>query len=109
MAIYGGTIPIWVGGWRYADAMKELGFDVFDDIVDHSYQFLEDPIERTDKSIELNLDLLSSFTMTPQILERLQHNLDLMLDGVFEKQVEKQLRDTNFTLSRDHAGLCIVE
>ena len=109
MAIYGGTIPIWVGGWRYADAMKELGFDVFDDIVDHSYQSLEDPIERIDKSIELNLDLLSSFTMTPQILERLQHNLDLMLDGVFEKQLEKQLRDTNFTLSRDHAGLCIVE
>ena len=109
MAIYGGTIPIWVGGWRYADAMKELGFDVFDDIVDHSYQSLEDPIKRIDKSIELNLHLLSGFTMTPQILERLQHNLNLMLDGVFEKQVEKQLRDTNFTLSRDHAGLCIIE
>ena len=109
MAIYGGTIPIWVGGWRYADAMKELGFDVFDDIVDHSYQSLEDPIKRIDKSIELNLHLLSGFTMSPQILERLQHNLNLMLDGVFEKQVEKQLRDTNFTLSRDHAGLCIIE
>ena len=54
MAIYGGTVPIWVGGWRCADSMRMLGFDVFDDLVDHSYQSLEDPIERIDKSIELN-------------------------------------------------------
>jgi hypothetical protein len=107
MAIYGGTIPIWVGGWRCADSMRMLGFDVFDDLVDHTYQSLEDPIRRVEKSIELNLDLLSSFTMTSQILLRLQHNLDLMLDGVFEKQIEKQLHETNFTLCREHANLSV--
>jgi len=105
MAIYGGTVPIWVGGWRCADSMRMLGFDVFDDLVDHSYQSLEDPLRRVEKSIELNLDLLSSFTMTPQILLRLQHNLDLMLNGVFDKQIEKQLHETNFTLCREHVGL----
>ena len=107
MAIYGGTIPIWVGGWRCADSMRMLGFDVFDDLVDHTYQSLEDPLRRVDKSIELNLDLLSSFTMTSQILLRLQNNLDLMLDGVFEKQIEKQLHETNFTLCREHADLSV--
>ena len=107
MAIYGGTVPIWVGGWRCADSMRMLGFDVFDDLVDHSYQSLEDPLRRVEKSIELNLDLLSSFTMTPQILLRLQHNLDLMLNGVFDKQIEKQLHETNFTLCREHVGLSV--
>ena len=107
MAIYGGTVPIWVGGWRCADSMRMLGFDVFDDLVDHSYQSLEDPRRRVEKSIELNLDLLSSFTMTPQILLRLQHNLDLMLNGVFDKQIEKQLHETNFTLCREHVGLSV--
>ena len=32
MAIMGGNIPIWFGGWKCADSMRYLGFDVFDDI-----------------------------------------------------------------------------
>ena len=100
MAIYGGTIPIWVGAWRCADTMRSQGFDVFDDIVDHSYQNLEDPWDRINKSIELNQELLSSFKISTPILTRLEHNLDLMLNGVFEKEVRKQLDETNITLRR---------
>ena len=107
MAVYGGTIPIWVGGWRCADAMRSQGFDVFDDIVDHSYQSLADPWDRINKSIELNQELLSSFTISSPILTRLQHNLDLMLDGVFEKEVEKQLYETDITLCRKHGRLSL--
>ena len=103
MAIYGGTIPLWVGGWRCADAMQDLGFDVFDDIVDHSYQSLEDPWDRINKSIQLNQELLSNFTISSPILTRLQHNLDLMISGVFQKEVEKQLHGTNFTFCKEHA------
>ena len=107
MAVYGGTIPIWVGGWRCADAMRLLGFDVFDDIVDHSYQALEDPWQRVRKSISLNKSLLSNFTITTPIITRLQHNFDLMISGVFEKEVEKQLDETNYTICREHAGLSL--
>ena len=107
MAVYGGTIPIWVGGWRCADAMRSQGFDVFDDIVDHSYQSLEDPWDRINKSIELNQELLSSFKISPSILTRLKNNLDLMLNGVFEQEVRNQLDETNITLRREHAGLSL--
>ncbi len=107
MSIYGGNIPIWVGGWRCADSMQRLGFDVFDDIVDHSYQILEDPLQRVRNSITLNKKLLSNFEITTSIIKRLQHNLDLMVSGVFEKEVEKQLHETNFTLCRKHAGLSL--
>jgi len=107
MAVYGGTIPIWVGGWRCADAMRSQGFDVFDDIVDHSYQSLDNPWDRINKSIELNQELLSSFTISPSILKRLEHNLDLMLNGVFEREVRKQLDETNITLCRKHGRLSL--
>ena len=107
MSIYGGNIPIWVSGWRCADSMQRLGFDVFDDIVDHSYQTLEDPLQRVRNSITLNKKLLSNFEITTSIIKRLQHNLDLITSGVFEKEVEKQLHETNFTLCRKHAGLSL--
>ena len=107
MSIYGGNIPIWVGGWRCADSMQRLGFDVFDDIVDHSYQTLEDPLQRVRNSITLNKKLLSNFEITTSIIKRLQHNLDLITSGVFEKEVEKQLHETNFILCRKHAGLSL--
>ena len=80
---------------------------VFDDIVDHSYQNLEDPWDRINKSIELNQDLLSSFKISPPILTRLKHNLDLMLNGVFEKEARKQLDETNITLRRKHGCLSL--
>lgn len=107
MAIYGGTIPLWVGGWRCADAMRAQGFDVFDDIVDHSYQSLADPWDRINRSIQLNQELLSSFTISSPILTRLQHNLDLMLDGVFEREVENKLDETDITLCREHGCLSL--
>tara|TARA_B100001057_G_scaffold282613_1_gene282979 strand:+ start:7311 stop:8219 length:909 start_codon:yes stop_codon:yes gene_type:complete len=92
MAIYGGTIPIYIGGWRCADSLKLLGFDVFDDIVDHSYETLEDPWERIEKAFYLNKDLLENFTMTNNILVRLQHNLDLLTSEVFDREAKKQLK-----------------
>ena len=92
MAIYGGTIPIYIGGWRCADSMKLLGFDVFDDIVDHSYETLEDPWERIEKAFYLNIHLLENFAISNSIIERLQHNLDLLTSGVFDREVDKQLK-----------------
>lgn len=88
MAIYGGTIPIYVGGWRSADSLRIMGFDVFDDIVDHSYETLEDPWERVTKAFALNIDLLKSFTITDTVLKRMQCNLDLLTDGVFRKALQ---------------------
>jgi hypothetical protein len=85
MAIYGGTVPIWVGGWRIADYMRDQGYDVFDDIVDHSYQTLTDPAQRVQQAIVRNIDLLKNGT-TPTV-DRLKHNLDLLKENNFQQQV----------------------
>jgi hypothetical protein len=89
MALYAGTIPIWVGGWRIADYMASMGFDVFNDIVDHSYQSEPDPELRCNYAVERNLELLTNFDLAFVSIEltRLQHNYDLLQQNVFLKDV----------------------
>lgn len=88
MAIYGGTIPIWVGGWRIADYMRDRGFDVFDDVVDHSYQSLKNPAQRVQQSIELNLSLLQQpdHDFFSRYQSRLKHNLNLAKSVLWQRQ-----------------------
>lgn len=85
MAIYGGTVPIWVGGWRIPDYMRQIRFDVFDDVVDHSYQNLNDPEERCRRAVVDNLHLLQ----TPVKVDhsRLRHNFDLIKTNPWMSQV----------------------
>lgn len=64
-----GTIPIWVGGWGIPQKMKELGFCVFDDIVDHSYQCLPDPQQRIDFALEKNRHLLKDAGLVQEYFE----------------------------------------
>jgi len=95
MAIYGGTVPIWVGGWRIADYLRDQGFDVFDDIVDHSYQSLADPWDRCYYAIEQNLNLLKDFDTVQKFVynnkHRLQANLDLLKTNTFVNNCIQEL------------------
>ena len=95
MAIYGGTIPIWVGGWRIPDYMRSLGFDIFDDVVDHSYQAFSDPLDRCYQAVRLNLHLLKDHRRVQDIVAqsqaRLQYNLDLLRQNCFRQKIIEQL------------------
>ena len=96
MAIYSGTIPIWVGGWRHADRLRELGFDTFDDIVDHGYQDMPDPLDRCYSAIERNLELLRDSNRVRQFVQdnqtRLLHNLRLCRQNVFSGHLDNQIK-----------------
>ena len=100
MAMYAGTIPIWVGGWRIADYLQQAGFDVFDDIVDHSYQSLLDPEDRCRQAIILNQDLLRYFDITKRInwrcRNRLKKNIELLENNYF--------RNKCLTVINQHSG-----
>ena len=39
-------VPIWLAPYRAVACYRELGFDVFDDIIDHSYDLEIDPVKR---------------------------------------------------------------
>lgn len=93
MSIYSGTLPLWVGGWRCADSLRKLGFDVFDDVVDHSYQNMSDPFDRCYYAIERNLDLLRNFERVNNFIQsnqsRFEHNLQLLRTNVFQQAVDR--------------------
>tara|TARA_R110002126_G_scaffold148471_1_gene294453 strand:- start:145 stop:1137 length:993 start_codon:yes stop_codon:yes gene_type:complete len=86
MAIFGGTIPIWFGGWKIPETMRYLGFDVFDDIVDHSYETLEDPYNRCIQALERNINLFNDIEYLKDLLlknrDRLLHNVELIKTNV---------------------------
>jgi len=89
MAIWGGTIPIWVGGWNIANTMKNIGFDVFDDLIDHSYQNMPNAFDRCYFAIERNLEILQNQKLLKQYFEanksRFENNLKLC-QGNYLKQ-----------------------
>jgi hypothetical protein len=98
MAMWGGTIPIWIGGWRIADWMRNQGFDVFEDVIDHSYQDLPDPVDRCRLAIELNLSLLQNFEFVARFFDsnqsRFQHNLNLLQSNFFRSKCLEIIRLT---------------
>jgi hypothetical protein len=39
--------------------LREMGIDMFDDIIDHSYDDIEDPCERIVQAINKNIEILT--------------------------------------------------
>jgi hypothetical protein len=90
-AIMGLTFPIFVGGYGNADYLKQVGLDTFDDIIDHSYQFLPTLTERCFYAFKNNLHILSDLSLAKQLrqnhLARLLKNRDLLYDQILTKHV----------------------
>lgn len=92
MAIWAGTVPIWVGGWRCADFMKRMGFDVFDDVIDHGYQAFSDPAERCRQAILRNQAILRQPIPMAQYALRLIRNLNLLRKNVWLESLRLTLQ-----------------
>jgi hypothetical protein len=76
-AILGKTFPIWVGGgFNQAQEFEAMGFDVFHDVIDHSYQKYDTLIERCYYAIERNLRMLTDYNYSSRIRESMMIRLD---------------------------------
>lgn len=84
-SVLGLTFPIWVGSYNQASEWKRLGFDVFDDIINHSYQSYNTLIERCYYAFADNLDLLSNKDKSAELRsschDRLLKNRELLLQN----------------------------
>jgi hypothetical protein len=58
MALYGHCIPIFCSGYKIPDNLALVGFDVFADVINHDYQYMDNPSERILSALELNKDLI---------------------------------------------------
>jgi len=96
-AVLGKTFPIWIGGYGQAHEFKKMGFDVFDDIIDHSYQYYDTLIERCYYAFDRNKEILSNFEYASNMrnthMNRLQDNQTMLkaqqLDDFCKKQISQ--------------------
>lgn len=96
------TMPIWFGGYKIPSYLRKMGFDLFDDLIDHSYGDLEDPNERMQKAIQLNKHLLFDLDRLERFyvdnIDRFWHNYNLNRDFDFQLEyVRKSLEDSGIS------------
>ena len=88
-SVLGLTFPIWIGGYKQAEEWKRTGFDTFDDVINHDYQYFDTLIERCYYAFQYNLELLTNKNKVSLLRkkhkERLMYNRHLILN----KQINK--------------------
>jgi len=57
--IYGCNYPIMISSPGVVKFLREMGIDMFDDIIDHSYDDIKDPCERIVQAINKNIEILT--------------------------------------------------
>ena len=58
-SVYGYNFPILISSPGTVSHLRSIGFDMFDDIIDHSYDLIQDPLLRIESAIKQNLQLLN--------------------------------------------------
>lgn len=85
-AILGLTIPVWPGAPGHADQFRLMGFDSFDDIVDHSYQYESTLFMRCYRAFEKNLYVLKDInharSLRQKIMPRLIENRKCLVSNL---------------------------
>ena len=66
-SILGANFPIFISSCGTVELLRQLGFDVFDDVIDHSYDTIVDPAVRLSQAIELNKHLLVDIELINQL------------------------------------------
>ena len=86
-SVYACNFPILIGSKGVVSFLRNFGFDVFDDIIDHSYDDIENPIDRIFASINLNLKLLNDVELTKSVWvankNRLLRNVEFARKGMY--------------------------
>ena len=82
--IYGANFPIMISSPGTVDFLRNMGLDMFDDIIDHSYDNISDPASRINAAIDLNLDILTSSNLVKTWNKhkyRIDNNISFVREG----------------------------
>jgi hypothetical protein len=107
-SVYACNLPIWVSTRWTVQHIRNLGFDVFDDYIDHSYDNCADPLERIVTAVDSNLKLLKerqhALKVWQILLHRMQKNIDHARKNVYNQAMAKFLLDFDqIILRRENA------
>ena len=86
-SMYGCNFPIILSGVGAVAHLRDIGFDVFDDVVDHSYDLIANPFDRVISAIEDNKQLLVDPESTKKLWlankDRFTNNIDIAKDRMY--------------------------
>jgi len=94
-SVYGCNFPIMIAGQGAVKFLTNIGFDMFDDIVDHSYDDIADPLDRLCASVDRNRKLLSDVNLVKQLWQnnrqRFLKNVDFVKNVMHEKYRQRAI------------------
>jgi len=106
MAFLAQQVPILIGYQGIVDDCESLGFDLFRDVVDTSYDYSTDEL-RWQQAIESNQQLLNNGIDREVLKDRLQSNLQIALNFPstlvqrYYQQVNRTIQENFLDLSKD--------
>ena len=94
-SIYGASFPILLAPAGTVNHFRKIGFDMFDDIIDHSYDTILNPLDRLVTAIDSNLELLINSSKTKELWLNCQHrfvkNSDFARENMYTYYSETSL------------------
>lgn len=92
-SIYGFNFPIIISVSNTVAYLRTLGFDMFDDIIDHSYDTITSPAIRLVSALDLNLHLLKDREKTINIWQQCQSRMHKNVK--IAQELEKSYKNYN--------------
>ena len=103
-AFLGCNFPILNSTVGTVEHLREIGFDMYDDIIDHSYDTITDPFERVYTLITKNQELLSDGERTRKLwkdnLDRMLKNVDFMRDRMCKIYEDRFYQDFDAAIKK---------
>jgi hypothetical protein len=75
-SIYGCNFPILLSSQGAVEFLRSMGMDMFDDVVNHRYDKIENPVDRLYTAINDNLELLTDNVRTKQLWTENKHRFE---------------------------------
>jgi hypothetical protein len=112
-SVYAKNFPIFIGSKGIAKVFKNIwGMDIFEDIVNHDYDEIDDPTERLTAAIDLNLHLLDGSSPIDELWRANQHrfnaNCDRMDLLLYDEQYQQNFDHERIKLGFNHFGIQLV-
>ena len=87
-SIYGCNFPILLSGMGAVGFLRNMGLDMFDDVIDHSYDSIQDPLERIYFALERNKSLLNNVELAKELWtkhkKRFENNVVFARKSLYE-------------------------
>jgi hypothetical protein len=92
-SIYGKSFPIMLSSSGTVKFLRDMGIDMFDDIINHNYDKIDDPSARLHRAITDNKDLLTNNRLVKELHKANEHrfikNIDFVKNEMYNFYVDR--------------------